>query len=245
MIFDNRTFDRLDIPPETKILNARTAAYAALIADAEYRREERARLSADRAVGAMHNYVQRLLPTLVGMRDRLRIMESSKFWEARNRWFGLKKRLGLSKNGALSPFELQGPHPDFGRVEEAYDQWLRNNVLRDADIGRLRSVEPLLPYRPLISVIMPTYNTPPRYLRDAIDSVRNQIYTNWELCIADDASTDFRIRDILHEYEELDERIKVVFRAENGHISRASNSALGIARGEYIALLDHDDIIVP
>ena len=90
---------------------------------------------------------------------------------------------------------------------------------------------------------MPTYNPKPKWLIEAIESVRGQIYPNWELCIADDASPDPAIRPILERYARDDERIKVVFREQNGHISAASNSALEVASGEWIALLDHDDLL--
>lgn len=88
---------------------------------------------------------------------------------------------------------------------------------------------------------MPTFNPPECWLRQAIESVRNQLYPDWELCIADDASHQPHVRAILEEYQRLDERIKIVFRGRNGHISAASNSALELATGKFIALLDHDD----
>jgi glycosyltransferase involved in cell wall biosynthesis len=94
---------------------------------------------------------------------------------------------------------------------------------------------------PLISVVMPTYNTEEKYLRLCIDSVLNQYYSNLELCIADDNSPDENVRKVLTEYADKDERVKLVFRTENGHISKATNSALEIASGDFIALLDHDD----
>ena len=100
-------------------------------------------------------------------------------------------------------------------------------------------------YRPLISVVMPVYNPPPHLLAECLDSVCSQLYENWELCIADDASTDPQIRQLLQQYAAKDPRIKVVFREENGHISRALNSAIELARGEFIALLDHDDLLTP
>lgn len=103
-----------------------------------------------------------------------------------------------------------------------------------ADIIHLRQ-------RPLISILMPTYNSPERWLREAIESVRGQLYPDWELCIADDASPQPHVRAILEEYQRLDERIKIVFRDHNGHISAASNSALELATGRFVALLDHDD----
>ena len=97
------------------------------------------------------------------------------------------------------------------------------------------------PAKPLISIIMPVYNTPDNWLARAIESVRNQLYTNWELCIADDASTDAHVKEILDACRDLDPRIKVVFRSRNGHISEASNSALKLAEGDFVALMDHDD----
>lgn len=98
---------------------------------------------------------------------------------------------------------------------------------------------------PMISVLMPVYNPPPQYLNNAIDSVRSQVYPHWELCIADDKSTNPEIRALLERHAAADQRIKVVYRSENGHISAASNSALGAATGEFVALLDHDDMLPP
>jgi GT2 family glycosyltransferase len=97
--------------------------------------------------------------------------------------------------------------------------------------------------KPLISVVMPVFNTDEKYLCACIDSVIAQTYPHWELCIADDASSMPHVRRVLETYEKEDARIKVVYRPENGHISRASNSALEIARGQFVALLDHDDAL--
>ncbi len=105
--------------------------------------------------------------------------------------------------------------------------------------ARIRS----MPNPPVISIIMPTYETPREWLVDAIESVRAQLYPHWELCVADDASKSPHIREVLEEYVKQDARIKYVIRTENGHISAASNSALSLAKGEYIALLDHDDTL--
>ncbi|HBA5602534.1 TPA: glycosyltransferase family 2 protein, partial [Enterococcus faecium] len=84
-----------------------------------------------------------------------------------------------------------------------------------------------------------------KWLEKCIDSVLDQTYDHWELCISDDASTDPAIRKCLESYQAKDDRIKVVFRKENGHISLATNSALEIAEGEFIALLDNDDELPP
>ena len=96
---------------------------------------------------------------------------------------------------------------------------------------------------PLISIIMPVYNTHVHFLELAIQSVRDQIYPHWELCIADDASTDSKIRHVLEKHQQSDPRIKVVFRERNGGISEASNSALRLATAPWVALFDHDDIL--
>ncbi len=87
------------------------------------------------------------------------------------------------------------------------------------------------------------YNPPLDHFRAAIASVYNQLYPNWELCIADDASPDPRVRPLLQEIAATDSRIRVAFREQNGHIAAASNTALDLATGEFIALLDQDDIL--
>ncbi|MES1991989.1 MAG: glycosyltransferase family 2 protein [Pseudomonadota bacterium] len=100
-----------------------------------------------------------------------------------------------------------------------------------------------LPWHPRISILMPVYNPNPTDLEDAIQSVENQIFPEWELCIADDASTNASIKTILEAALLRDRRIKVVYRERNGHISEATNSAFALATGDYIGLLDHDDVL--
>lgn len=99
--------------------------------------------------------------------------------------------------------------------------------------------------RPCISLLMPTYNPPEQYFRLAIQSLQDQAYDNWVLCIADDCSPDPNTKRLLAEYEALDSRIKVVYRTENGHISEASNSALAIVETDFVGLMDHDDVLHP
>lgn len=98
---------------------------------------------------------------------------------------------------------------------------------------------------PLLSVIMPTYNSNETYLKRAIESVIGQVYGNWELCISDDASSGPNIRTILESYANRDTRIKLSFSSENRHISAASNVALAMAEGEFVVLMDHDDELAP
>jgi len=97
--------------------------------------------------------------------------------------------------------------------------------------------------KPLISIVMPVYNVKADYLLAAIDSVLQQSYPKWQLCIADDASTDPHIRSILTGMQNRDKRIQVVFREQNGHIVAATNSALALAKGDFIGLMDHDDCL--
>ncbi|MDR7194156.1 glycosyltransferase family 2 protein [Luteimonas terrae] len=116
-----------------------------------------------------------------------------------------------------------------------------------SDEGIALAVESLPELRssPCFSVIVPTYNTDSRWLCACIESVRAQTYPNWELCIADDASPDPAVWALIEDYVASDPRIKAVRRTENGHIAAASNSALSLATGSHIALLDHDDALHP
>ncbi|UZA70835.1 glycosyltransferase family 2 protein [Pseudomonas viridiflava] len=126
----------------------------------------------------------------------------------------------------------------------SYTQWVEQ-FDTISDIDRLGMYEEMGTWalKPLLSIVMPVYNPPIEMLREAIESVKNQIYFNWELCIADDASTDHRVRLFLDQCAKADHRIKVTYREENGHISKASNSALDIAVGEFIVLMDNDDTL--
>ncbi len=124
----------------------------------------------------------------------------------------------------------------------SYPLWAATyDTLNEEDRLHLRKRIAGLSDPPTFSILLPVYNTPEPYLRAAIDSVCGQIYPNWQLCIADDCSTDERVRTVLAEYAHADHRINVVRRPVNGHIAAASDSALEIATGTWIVLLDHDD----
>ena len=130
-------------------------------------------------------------------------------------------------------------------LDDEYEIWLSNNALTlekldqfDRDISELR----ILPW---ISIITPAYNTDERWLRKAIVSVIRQIYPRWELCIADDASTDPKVREILAEHASKDNRIKVKYLQRNEGIAGASNAALASASGDFAGFLDHDDELTP
>jgi len=126
------------------------------------------------------------------------------------------------------------------KTEHYYSRWIE---LYDSevDVGPLDSDRTT----PLISILLPVYNTPLQWLQKCIDSVLSQAWPHWELCIVDDASSDGGVRKLLASYAERDARIRVHFREENGHIARATNDALDMAGGEFIVLLDHDDELRP
>jgi glycosyltransferase involved in cell wall biosynthesis/2-polyprenyl-3-methyl-5-hydroxy-6-metoxy-1,4-benzoquinol methylase len=127
-----------------------------------------------------------------------------------------------------------------------YETWIDTfDTLDDEARANIGSQLSALTQGPKISVIMPVFDPPVAMLRAAIESVREQLYEDWELCIADDCSTDSSVEQLLSEYAASDDRIKVIRREENGHISAASNSALSLVSGEWVALLDHDDILAP
>lgn len=122
----------------------------------------------------------------------------------------------------------------------SYEEWIAKNRFTNQDIASAQKQICQWDFHPQFSVILPVYNRDTQWLEKAIKSVINQIYPHWELCIAD-FSNKPHIRSTLTEYSKIDQRIKVVFRTENANISAASNSALELATGDYIALLDHDD----
>ena len=119
-----------------------------------------------------------------------------------------------------------------------YHQTFRREV-RPRIVRRIREMGS----QPRVSVIVPTYNTPELMLREMLQSVKGQLYPNWELCIADDGSSQPHVKKILEEYAARDRRIKMHLGLQNKGVSHASNRALEMATGEFVVLLDHDDIL--
>ena len=145
-----------------------------------------------------------------------------------------------SRTAALAEEQRRSIAPS----SRSYGKWVkRHDTLSAADREAIRAHLAQLPYQPLISVIVPTYNTPATVLREMVESVKAQLYPNWELCIADDASPEPHVAALLAELAAGDPRVKWVQRESNGHISAASNSALELASGAFVALLDHDDLL--
>ena len=145
----------------------------------------------------------------------------------------------------------QGPRGVVSAVQRAaeqhlsYAEWIEQNETPTALYPSLKEKCSSWQHQPLVSVVMPTYNSPLQFLAQAIESVQAQVYPHWQLCIADDASTDRQVQVFLEEAVQKDSRISIVLRSDNGHISASSNSALEIAKGEWVALLDHDDLLHP
>lgn len=170
----------------------------------------------------------------------------------------LVKRLGqAARQTFLESFSLEHYGERFVEVLEKaiarrqvagspdkYKEWVElYATLGPADRASLRRQLADLASPPLISIVLPVYNPDLPLLEAAIGSVRQQIYEDWELCLADDASTDPRVRPLLERMAAEDPRIRVTFRERNGHMAACSNSALELATGEWCVLLDQDDAL--
>ena len=172
-------------------------------------------------------------------------METSKFWKLRKLWCKLRnklKRIYRQSSRIADPEFLSVLRSPF---LSDYSIWQHHNIPRPIDLQRMTETVDVFPSKPLISILLPVYNPPQKFLEEAIESVINQVYPYWELCIADDASSAVYVRKTLEHYKSRDPRIKVFYRQENGHISNCSNSALEMACGDYVSLLDHDDVMTP
>lgn len=132
-----------------------------------------------------------------------------------------------------------------GAIDFQYALWLKKNCLSRKNILQIKREIKAFIYTPLISIIMPVYNIELKWLEKTINSVFDQLYTNWELCIADDCSTKIHIHDFLESYKKKDSRIKIKYLSRNSGISQATNQAIALAAGEFIGLLDHDDKLSP
>jgi GT2 family glycosyltransferase len=125
-----------------------------------------------------------------------------------------------------------------------YELWIdRNENLKSEDYRLITRMDESLATRPRFSFVIPTYNTPEHFLRECLDSLLAQTYPDFEICVADDNSPNARVWSTLVEYAGRDQRVKITRRQHNGMISNASNSALALATGDFIVLVDHDDII--
>lgn len=157
-------------------------------------------------------------------------------WQNIRKLWSAVRRFGV---GGVLPYLVS--YARKRRDRRDYRKWIGQSAIDVQRRSEMRREIDELGAHPLISIILPVYNVDEKWLRKCIDSVLEQIYPNWELCIADDASTRGHIRPLIENYAANDKRIKAAFREQNGHISAASNTALELAMGEFAVLLDHDD----
>lgn len=165
----------------------------------------------------------------------------------RGKFYDLLKRVGVAfVEGGLTRV-VQKARKQLGQATtlDPYQLWLAQHDLTPERIRQLREEVRTLVYQPKISVVMPVYNTEETWLRKAIESVRTQVYPQWELCICDDGSPAGHVSWILTEYSRQDERIRVLTNTKNKGISAASNGALSLTTGEFVGFLDHDDELSP
>ncbi len=160
------------------------------------------------------------------------------------RGINLAKRLGRKLRPHPRVVIPSAPWPEFSNDPD-YDAWLQPNRLTAERLREAEERAQALQSRPLISVVMPVYNADPRYLELALQSVEKQIYDNWEICIADDASSDQRVISFLEFYHSRNQRVKVVRLKEHDHIAGATNAAIRLAEGDFLAFVDHDDELEP
>lgn len=154
---------------------------------------------------------------------------------------GATIRYARDRNARLNPAKVS-PHTG---EDEQYRRWLADHEPTALDLEAMRTANRGWAYRPLVSIVVPVYNPRREWLDAMVESVLSQTYENWELCLADDLSPAPHVRPALLRWAERDSRVKAVFREKNGNIAAASNSALALAGGEFVALLDHDDVLRP
>ena len=144
-------------------------------------------------------------------------------------WYKFKAKFGIGLAGENAAYLVDD--------KKRYQSWMKKN---ETDLNIKNEEE--IPYKPLISVVIPVYNVSTKMLKECIKSVIEQTYTNWELCLADDASTMPEVKKCLKNFED-NPKIKIKYRESNGHISRCTNTAIEMASGEYIAFMDCDDVL--
>ena len=129
------------------------------------------------------------------------------------------------------------------RYNAHYSTWIKRNEAQETDLAIQRHQR--FPLEPTISIVVPTLNTPEKFLREMIESIFDQTYSNWELCMVDGGSTQRHVRTVLEDFVQRDRRIKVKFLRKNKGIAFNTNEAISQSTGEFIVFLDHDDILPP
>lgn len=243
----------LDRGAMSRLIRLKRTELAARLANQEVVALARQLRLAQEALARSNQEASALHTRLAGTSGRLEEVLASTTWRAMEgprRISGALRRLTGALRGRPAPGAAADaappPHPVPQGDPGWYGQWVeRFDTLDRAGEAALRRRLAALSPAPRISVLMPVYDPDPGFLRAAIESVVAQIYGDWELCIADDCSTDPEVCRVLDRMARRDRRITVVRRSENGHISAATNSALALATGDWVAFLDHDDVLAP
>ena len=187
-------------------------------------------------------HVSKALPSIVRRAGGIKALTSKAIETFKGEGVaGLKRRwIRANVAGTQAQVSMDGRIVD----RNDYSEWVRlYSSVDEATRKKFRSNIEGMQAKPLISIVMPVYNPNLGWLREAVKSVSDQLYDNWELCIADDCSPNADVRPELEALQKQDHRIRVVFRPQNGHISEASNSAIELATGQWLALMDQDDLL--
>ncbi len=131
----------------------------------------------------------------------------------------------------------------FLATSNEYSQYLFKRKITAEKAEMLKQEVRRMKKRPLFSFVIPLYNPPLDFWKQAIESIENQVYDNWEICVADDASTIPEVREWMEAYKQREPRFRILYREENGHISKTTNDALSLVTGEYVVFMDQDDLI--
>lgn len=190
---------------------------------------------------------QKVYLLMRGEQERLvKVIETSSLLQT-------KKKIGSLMQKGLDYLQYNGMEAfvqkSFRKVVDTrnrpipYRKWIQRHLPSQKELEEQKKYRFL--YRPKISIVVPLYKTPEKYLRAMIDSVRNQSYSNWELCLSDGSGENSPLTELLKQYEEKDSRIKVVYNNRQLHIAENTNEAIKIATGDFIAFSDHDDLLTP
>ncbi len=156
--------------------------------------------------------------------------------------FRALEKVRRTRNNVGNQIKLLHGKKEKAQKQEEYQLWAAAHRADEKTLERQRLYRPF--YEPKISILVPVYRTPMRYLTEMIESVRCQSYRNWELCIAD-ASMNDDLTNCLTDYADKDARIRFISLKENGGIAENTNAAAELATGAFIGLLDHDDLLAP
>lgn len=165
----------------------------------------------------------------------------------------LSKKLGKYAKKGMHYWRAQGSAALMGKVfskvktastrEIPYQKWIMRHLPGKAELEKQKKTK--FAYAPKISIVVPLYKTPEKYLKKLVGSVQEQTYPNWELCLSDGSGADSPLKEILREMSEKDPRIKVISNDRQLQISENTNRAIEAASGEFIAFADHDDELTP